>query len=48
MEIGAEGRSGFLRILRLAGIPAGRKDVSVVQGGTDSQAKKKVVVGWEG
>ncbi len=48
MEIGAEGRSRFRRIMRLAGIPEGGREASVVQRGTPSKAKVKVLVGWEG
>ncbi len=47
MEIGAEGGQRFRRIMRLAGIPEGAKDVSVVQKGTPSKAVKKVLVEWE-
>lgn len=47
MEIGAEGKEGFLRILRLAGIPRGEKDMAVVQRGSASSAKRKVLIGWE-
>ncbi len=47
MEIGAEGGKRFKRIMRLAGLPEGARDVSVVQKGTPSKAKSKVLVGWE-
>ncbi len=47
MELGAEGKKGFLRILRLAGIPPGGKDATVVQRGEPSKAGKKVLIAWE-
>jgi hypothetical protein len=45
MELGAVGKKEFLRIMRLAGIPEGEKDVTIAQGKTD--IKKKVSIEWE-
>ena len=47
MEIGAKGQKGFLRILRLAGIPESEEDIMVIQKGVPTQAKRKVIIGWE-
>jgi hypothetical protein len=47
MEIGAKGSKRFTRILRLAGIPAEEKGITVVQKGAAPAAKKQVTVVWE-
>lgn len=46
MELGAEGSKDFLRIMRLAGIPAGEKDVTITQEGHEVKTKK-VIIRWE-
>ena len=47
MELGAKGQKEFLRILRLAGIPEGEKDITLVQKNEETKAKRKVSIGWE-
>jgi len=46
MELGAKGKKEFLRIMRLAGIPEGEKDIMVIQKGVATDAKRKVELGW--
>jgi hypothetical protein len=47
MEMGAKGGKSFLMIMRLAGLPPGEGDVTVMQEGAESAARRKVVVRWE-
>jgi hypothetical protein len=47
MEIGAKGSRRFIRVLRLSGIPEKETDITVVQKGVRSAAKKQVTIGWE-
>ncbi len=51
MEIGAVGSRLFERIMRLAGVPEGPRDLVVVQSGREAQARtegagKVVTVAW--
>jgi hypothetical protein len=47
MELGAKGQKEFLRILRLAGIPEGEKDITITQKKETADIKKKVSIEWE-
>ncbi len=47
MELAAKGDKRFMRILRLAGIPAGDGDTMIIQKGEASPpGKRKAVVRW--
>ena len=47
MELGAKGEKEFLRILRLAGIPEGQKDITLVQKKEPTNIRRKVSIEWE-
>lgn len=48
MKLGVRGKKRFVKIMKLAGVPEKERDIMILQKGERSEAKRKVVVEWEG